>query len=70
MAAIYGNSATRDALTKKLAAITDRSVRVAMLSAILHLSPQGDVATAAALEALPSDDEIMVTAQRLRARAR
>lgn len=79
MAAIYGNSATRDTLVKKLASVTDGAARETMLEAILHLSPKGDRASADALDALALSerqagnlagvDEMHVTAQRLRARS-
>lgn len=79
MVAIYGNTQSRDGLVKKLATVTDANVRAAMGMAILHLSPQGDRASADAIDALVAAerqagnmaaiDELHVLAQRLRARA-
>jgi hypothetical protein len=57
MAGIYGDSATRASLVAKLASTHDGSVRLAMMGAIDHLSPQGDVATAEKVEAIVDTDK-------------
>ena len=79
MAAVYGNAATRDALVKKLATVTDASLRFAMATAVLHLSPRGDAAAATSLDAIVAADvkagrqggldELRAVAMQLRARA-
>jgi hypothetical protein len=56
MAAIYGNEKTKADLVAKLDKVKDGSVRLAMVEAIDHLSPQGDVNTAAALEKVVDSD--------------
>jgi hypothetical protein len=57
MAAIYGNAATKAALVGKLDKLKDGSVRLAMVEAIDHLSPQGDAASAEKLEAIVETDK-------------
>ena len=52
MAAIYGNAQTKADLVGKVDKVKDASVRLAMVEAIDHLSPQGDAATADKLEAI------------------
>jgi hypothetical protein len=82
MAAIYGNAATRDALVTKVDKVKDAGARLALVEAIDHLSPGGDLNAAAALEkivdadkasgnsnVLMADDAVVKVALRLRARA-
>jgi hypothetical protein len=57
MAAIYGNAQTRTDLLGKVDKVKDSSVRLAMVSAIDHLAPQGDAATADKLEAIVEADK-------------
>ena len=78
MAAIYGNDATKKDILAKVDKIKDGSVRLAMVEAIDHLSPQGDLATATELEKVVdtdkaagvsyADDEVYKTALKLRSR--
>jgi hypothetical protein len=78
MAAIYGNAKTRADLVGKVERIKDASVRLALVEAIDHLSPQGDEAAAATLEKVVetdkaagvnfASDEIYKTALKLRSR--
>jgi hypothetical protein len=82
MAAIYGNAETRKALVAKLEKVKDGIVRLALAEAIDHLAPQGDAATADALdkivaadvasgnaELIANDDAVVKTALKLRSRA-
>ena len=55
--AIYGNAQTKNDLTAKVDKVKDSSVRLAMVSAIDHLSPQGDAATADKLDAIVEADK-------------
>lgn len=57
MAAIYGNAQTRTDLLGKVDKVKDSSVRLAMVSAIDHLSPQGDAPTADKLEGIVEADK-------------
>jgi hypothetical protein len=57
MAAIYGNAQTKNDLTAKVDKVKDSSVRLAMVEAIDHLSPQGDAATADKLDAIVEADK-------------
>jgi hypothetical protein len=57
MAAIYGNQATKQDLVGKVDKVKDGSVRLAMVEAIDHLSPQGDAANADKLEAIVDADK-------------
>lgn len=78
MAAIYGNAETKAALVAKVDKVKDGSVRLAMVEAIDHLSPQGDAATADKLEAIVdadkkagvnyANDEVYKVALKLRSR--
>jgi hypothetical protein len=56
MAGIYGNAQTKNDLVAKVDKIKDGSVRLAMVEAIDHLSPQGDAANADKLEAVVDND--------------
>jgi hypothetical protein len=56
MAAIYGNAQTKTDLVGKVDKVKDGSVRLAMVEAIDHLSPQGDAANADKLEAIVDND--------------
>ncbi len=56
MAGIYGNAQTKNDLVAKVDKIKDGSVRLAMVEAIDHLSPQGDAANADKLEAIVDND--------------
>jgi hypothetical protein len=56
MASIYGNAETKTKLLERVEKIKDGSVRLALLEAIDHLSPQGDVAAADKLEKLVDTD--------------
>jgi HEAT repeat protein len=57
MAAIYGNADIKAQLVGKVDKIKDGSVRLAMIEAIDHLSPQGDAASAEKLEAIVEADK-------------
>jgi hypothetical protein len=57
MAGIYGNAQTKNDLVGKVDKIKDGSVRLAMVEAIDHLSPQGDAANADKLEAVVDSDK-------------
>lgn len=57
MAAIYGNAQTRGDLLAKVDKVKDSSVRLAMVEAIDHLSPQGDAATADKLDSIVEADK-------------
>jgi hypothetical protein len=82
MAAIYGNAETRKALVGKLDKVKDGIVRLALAEAIDHLAPQGDIATADALdkivdadvatgnaELIANDDAVVKSALKIRSRA-
>jgi hypothetical protein len=82
MAAALGNDATRSAIAAKVGKLTNAAARYDAVTAIDHLSPKGDAATATALEAvvaadtasgnkelLGADDVVAKVAMRLRARA-
>lgn len=82
MAAIYGNDATKKELVDHVAKVTDPSARLALVEAIDHLAPNGDIATADALDKIVADDiasgnknlvagddAVVKVAARLRARA-
>jgi hypothetical protein len=75
MAAVYGDGATKAALLAKLVAIRDRRMKEEIGSAIFHLSPAGDEAAAAVLDAGESEQQrhdgsvLHDLAMRLRARA-
>lgn len=82
MAGMLGNDATRKTLVEKLPKITNPGARLATATAIDRLTPNGDVATAEALEkivaddtaknnleALKGDDAVVKVGLRLRARA-
>ncbi len=56
MAAIYGNAATRRELVNVIERVRDGGARLSVAQAILHLSPQGDVNTAVALEKIVDAD--------------
>lgn len=56
MAGIYGNADTKAKLLERVEKIKDGSVRLALLEAIDHLSPQGDTAAADKLEKLVETD--------------
>jgi hypothetical protein len=56
MAGIYGNAQTKNDLVGKVDKVKDGSVRLAMVEAIDHLSPQGDAANADKLEAIVDND--------------
>lgn len=79
MAAVYGNEKTKTDLVAKAEKVKDASVRLAILEAIVHLSPQGDATAAAALEKVGNADnaagmkdaaveEVIKTALKLRSR--
>jgi hypothetical protein len=57
MAAIYGNDATRGELVAKLDSVKDSAVRLAMVEAIAHLAPRGDVAAAEKVEKIVAADK-------------
>lgn len=57
MAAIYGKDATKGELVSRVDKVKDGSVRLAMVEAIDHLSPQGDAAAADKLEAIVEADK-------------
>jgi hypothetical protein len=57
MAAIYGNADIKSQLVGKVDKVKDGSVRLAMIEAIDHLSPQGDAASADKLEAIVDADK-------------
>jgi hypothetical protein len=57
MAAIYGNAQTKNDIVAKVDKVKDGSVRLAMVEAIDHLSPQGDAANADKLEAIVDNDK-------------
>lgn len=82
MAAIYGNDATKTELVAHVVKVTDPSARLALVEAIDHLAPKGDIATADALDKIVAadmasgnkdlvagDDAVVKVAARLRARA-
>ncbi len=85
MAVVYGEAAastTRSELLKRVDKVKDASARLALVEAIDELTPQGDVATAEALEktvaadqktgdknVMMADDSVIKIALRLRARA-
>lgn len=56
MAGIYGNAKTKDDLALRVEKVKDPSVRLALIEAIDHLSPQGDAATADKLEKIAEGD--------------
>lgn len=78
MAAIHGNASTRAELLARVEKVTDGSVRLALVAAIAHLAPEGDVAAADALEAIVeravsagvnhANDEVLEVARTLRSR--
>jgi len=57
MAAIYGNPAVKADLLGRVEKTKDNSLRLAMLEAIDHLSPQGDAAAAEKLEKIVDSDK-------------
>ena len=57
MAGIYGNAQTKNDIVAKVDKVKDGSVRLAMVEAIDHLSPQGDAANADKLEAIVDNDK-------------
>lgn len=57
MAAMYGNAGTKTALLGKVDKVKDGSVRLAMVEAIDHLSPQGDASSADKLEGIVDADK-------------
>lgn len=82
MAAIYGNAETKKALVGKLEKVKDGIVRLALAEAIDHLAPQGDAATADALdkiveadvatgnaELIANDDAVVKASLKIRSRA-
>lgn len=56
MVGMFGDAAAKTQLVSKVERVKDASVRLAMLEAIDHLSPQGDAATADKLEKLVDAD--------------
>lgn len=56
MAGIYGKDKTKQDLVAKVEKVKDGSVRLAMVEAIDHLSPQGDAASADKLEKIVDAD--------------
>jgi hypothetical protein len=78
MAAIYGNVKTKADLAAKVDKVKDGSVRLAMVEAIDHLSPHGDLDVSTALQKVVdadkaagvnyADDEVFKTALKLRSR--
>jgi hypothetical protein len=78
MAAIYGNEKTKADILSRVDKVKDGSVRLAMVEAIDHLSPQGDLAASTALEKVVdadkaagvnyANDEVFKTALKLRSR--
>ncbi|MDB4944902.1 MAG: hypothetical protein JWP97_4436 [Labilithrix sp.] len=78
MAGVYGNDKVKADLVSRVDKVKDGSVRLAMVEAIDHLSPQGDVNAATALEKVVdtdrsagvnyADDEVFKTALKLRSR--
>jgi hypothetical protein len=78
MAAIHGTASTRAELLARVDKVKDGSVRLAIVTAIAHLAPEGDVAAAGALEAIVEDDanatmnyagdEVLKVARTLRSR--
>ncbi len=82
MAAMYGNDATRAALTAKVTNVRNPGARLALVEAIDHLAPKGDTAAAGTLEKVveadtasgnkdlqAGDDVVVKVALRLRARS-
>jgi hypothetical protein len=83
MAAMLGNETTRKDLLGKVDKIQEASVRLALVEAIDHLAPKGDLAAADVLEKIvqadaasankamlrPVDDQVMKIALSLRSRA-
>ena len=57
MASIYGSPATKQDLVSRVDKVKDGSVRLAMVEAIDHLSPQGDAVAADKLEAVVDADK-------------
>ena len=57
MAAIHGNAETKAALVSRVEKVKDGSLRLAMVEAIDHLSPQGDGPTADKLEKIVEADK-------------
>jgi hypothetical protein len=57
MAGIYGNAQTKNDIVAKVDKVKDGSVRLAMVEAIDHLSPQGDAPNADKLEAIVDNDK-------------
>ena len=57
MAAIYGNAQTKGELVSRVDKVKDSSVRLSMVEAIDHLSPQGDAASSDKLEAIVDADK-------------
>ena len=79
MAGMYGDASTRAALVDRLTGLKEGGIRLAIIEAIDHLSPNGDVAAADKIDALVGTeragtasaglDEMANLALRLRARA-
>jgi hypothetical protein len=82
MAAIYGNAGTKAALAAKLDKVKNASARFDLVTALDHLSPNGDTTVASQLDTivaadtatgnkdlLMADDVVAKVAARLRARA-
>ena len=57
MAATYGNAGTKSELLSRVDKVKDGSVRLSIVEAIDHLSPQGDAAAADKLEAIVDADK-------------
>lgn len=57
MAGIYGKDDTRKSLLEKLDKVKDGAVRLAIVEAIDHLTPKGDVATADAIDKIVDADK-------------
>lgn len=78
MAGIYGNDGTKKDLLSRVDKVKDGSVRLAMVEAVDHLSPNGDLNAATELEKVVdadkaagvnyADDEVYKTALKLRSR--
>jgi hypothetical protein len=82
MAGVYGTAATKQALIDHIDKVKDANARQAIVEALLHLAPQGDLAAATALDkivdadkasgnstVLRGDDSVAKVALMLRARA-
>ncbi|MGH7284953.1 MAG: hypothetical protein ACRELY_25785 [Polyangiaceae bacterium] len=82
MAAVYGNDQTKKDLVAHVEKVTEPAARLALVEAIDHLAPNGDNATADALDKIVASDEatgnkdlmagddaVVKVSQRLRARA-